>query len=326
MTKQKTFKRRVRERMEKTGESYVSARAALIGDEPPGVHRETAALRFALADAGIEVSEPLALIVAGGAGAATMSFRYEAEDFTRFHLSGWNPFQSDIRAAVERLQLTPDVHETTGARTAERVLRERLEERVQIAWVEDYSVIAVIALDGDRARIYDRTPQTIPAAELAQRRAAIRRQRHRLLAIEPGEPDVDAAVRAGLHACAAGAVNPPSPGMSLDGLKRWADDLERGWPKFPAGPHRENALAAMAAAIAASGGGLLRHLHAKGLHEAAEALDLEALHEVARQTSKLGERWDALAAHTDLGTLAEHVRAIHQDEVATRENLKALLL
>ncbi len=31
MTKQKTFKRRVRERMERTGESYVSARAALIG-------------------------------------------------------------------------------------------------------------------------------------------------------------------------------------------------------------------------------------------------------------------------------------------------------
>ena len=103
MTKQKTFKRRVRERMEKTGESYASARAALIGAEPAGVHRETSALRFALADAGVEISEPLALIVAGGAGAGCMSFRYEAEDFTHFHLTGWNPFQSDIRAAVERL-------------------------------------------------------------------------------------------------------------------------------------------------------------------------------------------------------------------------------
>ena len=36
MTKQKSFKRRVRERMEKTGESYTSARAALIGAEPAG--------------------------------------------------------------------------------------------------------------------------------------------------------------------------------------------------------------------------------------------------------------------------------------------------
>ena len=36
MTKQKTFKRRVRERMAKTGESYASAREALIGAEPAG--------------------------------------------------------------------------------------------------------------------------------------------------------------------------------------------------------------------------------------------------------------------------------------------------
>ena len=64
MTRQKTFKRRVRERMERTGESYVSARAALIGEEPAGAHRETSALQFALADAGIEISEPLLLIIA----------------------------------------------------------------------------------------------------------------------------------------------------------------------------------------------------------------------------------------------------------------------
>ena len=76
-------------------------------------------------------------------------FRYEAEDFTHFHLSGWNPFQSDIVAAVERLKLTPDIHETGGAKTAEKALRERLEERVQIAWVEDYSVLAVAAVDDD---------------------------------------------------------------------------------------------------------------------------------------------------------------------------------
>ncbi len=137
MTKHKTFKRRVRERMEKTGESYASARAALIGEEPPGVHRETSALRFALRDAGIEISEPLLLVICGGAGAACMSFRYEAEDFTRFHLPGWNPFQSDVVTAVERLKLTPDIHETGGAKTAQRALEDLVEERVEVAWVED---------------------------------------------------------------------------------------------------------------------------------------------------------------------------------------------
>jgi hypothetical protein len=316
MTKHKTFKRRVRERMEKTGESYASARAALIGEEPPGVHRETSALRFALRDAGIEISEPLLLVICGGAGAACMSFRYEAEDFTRFHLSGWNPFQSDVVTAVERLKLTPDIHETGGAKTAQRALEERVEERVQVAWVEDYSVLAVAALDGHNAKVYDRRLHTIPAEELAVRRAQIRKQKHRLLAVEPGEPDIAAAVRSGLEACARGAVNPPSPGMSLDGLARWADDLDNGWPKFPPGKHRDGALRDMTAAIRASGGGLLRNLQAKGLREA-------GLDELAARTEKLAREWEALP---DADDLASAVRRLHVKEVETVEILKALLL
>ena len=113
-----------------------------------------------------------------------MAFRYEAEDFTHFHLSGWNPFQSDVVAAVERLKLTPDIHETGGAKTAEKALRERLDHRVQIAWVEDYSVLAVAALDDDTAKVYDRRLTTIAAAELQERRGRIRKQKHRLLAID----------------------------------------------------------------------------------------------------------------------------------------------
>ena len=71
MTRQKTFKRRVREQMEQTGESYMSARAALIGEEPPGRPPRDERAKWALADAGIEISGPLVLILAGGAGAAS---------------------------------------------------------------------------------------------------------------------------------------------------------------------------------------------------------------------------------------------------------------
>ena len=118
MTRQKTFKRRIRERMERTGESYVSARAALIDDEPPGVHPETTALRFALQEAGLEISEALALIIAGGAWrGAHVASRTSAEDFTHFHLSGWNPFQSDIRAAIMR---TARLAAATGGATGRR--------------------------------------------------------------------------------------------------------------------------------------------------------------------------------------------------------------
>jgi hypothetical protein len=313
MTKRKTFKRRVRERMERTGESYVSARAALIGEEPAGQLRETSALRFALRDAGIEISEALLLIICGGAGAACMSFRYEAENFTHFHLSGWNPFQSDIVAAVERLHLTADIHETGGAKTAEQALRERVEDRVQVAWVEDYSVLAVAAINGDTAKVYDRQLKTIGAAELQERRGRIRKQKHRLLAIEPGEPDIETAVREGLRACANGAVNPPSPGMSLEGIERWADDLDKGWPKFPPGRHRDGALDEIRAATR---DGLLRRLQAQGLREA-------GFDELATRTDELAREWQALP---DAEDLARAVRALHAKEVETVEILKALLL
>ncbi len=381
MTKQKTFKRRVRERMERTGESYATARARLTGSDaalPAGLHPHCSALRVALADAGIEVSEELVLLMAGGAGAAAMAFRYEAEDFTSFHLSGWNPFQSDIRDAVRRLGLEADIHETTGAATAAKALRDRLAGGpVQVAWVEraalresdpvpdsaprrdtdavrgsdpvgrvveGYDAVAVLAIDGDEVVIADRSPQPVrvPLERLAAARGRIRRDRHRLLAIGAGEPDVAAAVRAGLERCAAGPERPPAPGMSLEGIKRWADRLYGGrgresWARmFPPGPHREGALRATHAGIAAAGGGLMRPLQARGLREAAALLDLPALGALAGRTDALGRGWTALGetaaaadptdpADTLLEDLAARVRDLYAQELSTRESLAAVL-
>ena len=202
---------------------------------------------------------------------------------------------------------------------------------MQLAWVEDYRVIAVLALDGDTARIYDRTVQTIPAEQLAATRARVRKDRHRLLAIGPGEPDVPAAVRKGLEACARGPAKVPSPGMSLAGIARWADRLDGtgkdSWAvMFPPGKHRDGALRDMAAAIRSSGGGLLRTLQARGLHEAADLLGLAPLHDVAERTEALARGWEALAGHTDLTALATRVRALHEQEAETYETLRALLL
>ncbi len=328
MTKQKTFKRRVRERMEKTGESYASARAALIGAEPAGLHPDTSALRFALADRGLELSEALTLIIAGGAGAAAMAFRYEAEDVSHFHLSGWNPFQSDVRDAVTRLGFAADIHETSGAKAADRALRERLQDGVQLAWVEGLS-------RDRRARARRRH-----GAHLRPHRAdvpsggtrgRVRKQRHRLLAIGAGEPDVPAAVRQGLEACARGPAKVPSPGMSLAGIARWADRLDGSgkdsWAvMFPPGKHRDGALRDMAAAIRSSGGGLLRTLQARGLHEAADVLGLAPLHDIAERTEALAREWEAVAGQTDLTVLATRVRALCEQEAKGYATLRALLL
>jgi Domain of unknown function (DUF4872) len=346
MTKQKTFKRRVRERMEQTGEPYATARAQLTGSDrslPAGIHPHCASLRIALADAGLAVSEELVLLMTGGAGAAAVAFRYEAEDFTSFHLSGWNPFQSDIRDAVRRLGLEPDIHETTGAVGAEKALRERLAGgRVQVAWVEEYRVIVVLELDDDAALIADRAPQPIRIGgeELAARRGRVRKDRHRLLAIGDGEPDVAAAVRAGLARCTAGPEKPPMVGMSLEGIARWAERLHGGrgkesWARrFPPGKHLLGALRSTHAGIEAYGGGLMRPMQARGLREAAALLDMPALLEIADRTDALASRWSALAdvasrGGDDVGALLadlqRRARGLYEEELATRESLAAVL-
>ncbi len=44
------------------------------------------------------------------------------------------------------------------------------------------------------------------------------------------------------------------------------------------------------------------------------------------RTEALARGWDALAEQTDLGALAERVRALHEQEAEAYESLRALLL
>ena len=245
MTKQKTFKRRVRERMAKTGESYASAREALIGAEPAGIHPETSALRFALADAGIEITEALTLIIAGGAGAACMSFHYAKEDFTHLHLSGWNPFQSDIRDAVERLR--PDRRrprdrrrEDRGADAARAPRGRRGPDRLgRRGHAARRRGGAGHGLPRDRrpGRRRRRGPHLRPHAADRPGRAPGRGPRAHPQGPPPpagrspaAKPTSSTPSAPGLERCAHGPLNPPSPGMSLAGIARWADDLAEAVP------------------------------------------------------------------------------------------------
>ena len=314
MTKQKTFKRRVRERMEKTGESYASARAALIGEEPAGraPRDERAAVRARRRRD--RDQRAAALIIAGGAGAACMSFRYEAEDFTHFHLSGWNPFQSDIVAAVERLEAHArhprDRRREDGREGAARARRSARPDRVGRG---------LQRARGRRASTTTPPRSTtgrltsIPADELAERRGRIRKQKHRLLAIEPGEPDIDGAVRAGLIACANGPVNPPSPGMSLDGIAAGPTTSTRAG--------RSSRPASTATARCARSGG----------HGRRSAPPPPGPGSARGRPRRRGDahrtNWRANGRRSpDADDLASAVRALHAKEVETVEILKALLL
>lgn len=147
MTKQQSFKERVRARMAKTGERYTTARAQILGTlvreapQPgghafrPGLCRDTAAVANVLAAAGVRlapgdapVDEVLLTGLCGGTGFLYLVFEYK----------GWPPLPSvlmryDTAAdqfalhGLRRLGLGLEVSETASAAKAQRSLDEALD-------------------------------------------------------------------------------------------------------------------------------------------------------------------------------------------------------
>jgi hypothetical protein len=159
MTARKHFKQLVRSRMEKTGESYSTARRQVLRqtspnkptrDTPqhfPGSIPATTALRVLLTHAGVRdpnkeepFSEAMLFGIAGGIGIGVFSFFYEKEDFASFFVAGRHLLHDSLtylRRACERFGIEPVVHETSGSKTAEGALRTALAERGPcVAWVD----------------------------------------------------------------------------------------------------------------------------------------------------------------------------------------------
>jgi hypothetical protein len=157
MTSQKHLKRRVRERMLKTGESYVSARRHVLRQAKPAKSSLTphfpgsvpaaTALRILLAQQGVRnphtgqpCSEAMVFGIAGGIGAGVFAFRYEKEDFSSFFVAGrhrWEDDLSYLRLAAERFGSQTVIREASGARKGLNQLQELLQEgRPVIAWVD----------------------------------------------------------------------------------------------------------------------------------------------------------------------------------------------
>ena len=185
MTAHKSFKRLVRARMQKTGESYSSARRRIIHqgqqlDTPtaarwhlPGSVPATTALRVLLAHAGVRgpdatpLSEALVFGVAGGIGIGVFQFHYEKEDFASFFLGGRHSWHDDLlyaQSALEDFGLVVLVKESTSLKAADKNLRDALADGTPcMAWVDaahlphralsaamsggGYHVITVYAID-----------------------------------------------------------------------------------------------------------------------------------------------------------------------------------
>jgi len=159
MTARKHLKQLIRARMQKTGESYTTARRQIIRDDVatppdasvrwhfPGNVPGTTALRVLLSKAGVRAphtgapfSEAMLFGISGGIGLGVFSFFYEKDDFASFFLGGrhkWWDDQDYLTSALTDLGLTPKVLETSSVKQAGIQLEQTLlEQGPCVAWVD----------------------------------------------------------------------------------------------------------------------------------------------------------------------------------------------
>ncbi len=272
-----------------------------------------------------------ALTIGGGAGIGVFQFHYAREDFSSLFLAGRHAWDDDlgfIDGALRRLGLEPVISETGSARTADRQVRDALEDgRPVVAWVDmaeletrgypaeyrggAYHVVVVRSLDDTRGvAILDdlaNDPVAVPIDTLARARSRIAKFHNRLLHLRPDArpPTADqvrAATAAGLDATVDGFDHPRTRNFSLDALGDWSARL-RGTGKdswatvFPRGHRLWAGLASIHQYTEhyGSGGGFLRPQVAAGLRDATDRLGDPRLAEVAGKYEDLAARWTELA-------------------------------
>ncbi len=132
MTESKHLKARIRARMARTGERYMTARRHVVGESAAaaddhgwrlrgGVHPDSAAIANVLAHDGAPVSEAMVLGVGGGLGAGYILWEFEAHGARTLVLGFRNQWQYPDRWArkvLERLGVPFALHETSGAKGA----------------------------------------------------------------------------------------------------------------------------------------------------------------------------------------------------------------
>ena len=358
MTDRKHLKSRVRARMARTGERYAAARAQVVAAtgstgttaatptaDPsvtgPGANAGVAALRILLADAGLDITEPHALVIGGGIGLGVFQFHYAAEGVSTFFLAGRHKWDDDLAfldGGLRRLGLVPSVAETSSPKVADRQLREALATgRPVIAWVDamvlgtrgypaeweggGYHVVVVRTIDDARGVVViddlAQVPIEVPVEVFARARARIAKQKHRLLWLDDDARRVTdpavvrAAERAGLAATVDGFDRPRTRQFSPAALTDWSGRMRGtgrdGWATvFPPGERLWSALASIDEYVrwTGSGGGLLRTMFGSGLADVAAAQGDERLADLSRRYGGTAGEPTIAGAWDDLATQA----------------------
>ncbi|MFJ4466986.1 BtrH N-terminal domain-containing protein [Streptomyces sp. NPDC089424] len=228
MTEQRGFKKLVRERMARTGESYTTARRHVLaraaraqvpvtGDGlvyaefGTDQHHEASLIRHAL---GSVHEEALVAGLAGGVGFMYFVFEYQGLPplltiVAQHHPEPW------VRSALDRLRVPYDVQHSGKPRWTE--LRKALDEgrpvfcavdKSRLPWhamepgfgADAYTVV-VVGHDGDLLHVDDEAaaPHAIGVEEFGAAWSAYRKGRHQMIVPSgpaTGAPDVDGAIAA----------------------------------------------------------------------------------------------------------------------------------
>lgn len=303
-------------------------------DQFQGLHWETGSLRNSLAYQGVVAphtgqpySEAMLLGISGGIVMGYFTFAYQGND-PQVQILTRNTFDP-LQKIYERLEIQTNVHQTASPEKGVNNLMEVLAAGLPaIVYADMFSLpynalpydegmwamfpILVYGFNegtdlvsiADRARV----PLTVTGEELAAARGRTKKNKYRLLTLEPPNPKkLQSAVEAGIKNCIELFTQPPPKGSKNNfgflAYKKWADNLiktkTRGsWQQeFPPGRKMFAALTSAFQNITIFGkdGGAEREVYAQFLDEASSLISNTALKDIAQNFRASAKAWDNLA-------------------------------
>ncbi len=298
-----------------------------------GRYWDSASIRNALDYQGVKAphtgqpfSEAMLLGVSGGATFGYFTFHYKGYD-PQVNLLTRNTF-APMESIFDRLKIPRDSVKSGSANKARQNLIDALEEGYAPIASPDGALLPYNALPYDEANwytmplvIYGYEPEqgeayisdrsrvglTVSTDELDAARARVKKDRHGLLLLgAPDEASLKAAIRAGIDTTIQLMTEKPPKGAAknfgLRALQHWAEMLEKtskgSWAReYASGRPLLAVLMSSYTFLGPAFGktmGAERDVYAGFLDEAAQALDLSALSDVAAKYRESAAEWEGL--------------------------------
>ena len=303
-------------------------------DQFQGLHWETGSLRNSLAYQGVVAphtgqpySEAMLLGISGGIAMGYFTFAYQGYD-PQVQILTRNTFDP-LQTIYDRMEIQTKVHQTASPDIGVKNLIEVLatgNPAIVYAdlfslpynalpdnkgmWamlpilVYGYSESADLVSIADRARV----PLTVTGEDLAKARGRTKKNKYRLLTMEPPNPaKLQSAVKAGIQNCLQLFSQVPPKGSKNNfgflAYKKWAENLVKttgrgSWQQeFPPGEKMYSALTSAFQNITIFGkdGGAEREVYAQFLDEASSLITNTALNDIAHEFRSSAKAWDNLA-------------------------------